>query len=59
MSLSLFQEQDITKVFSAILLILVEFGSDQVNADIWKTKWPFWVHLTLPCGITYTLICFL
>lgn len=31
------QEQDIPKVSSGILLVL-EFGSDRVNADIWKTE---------------------
>lgn len=37
-SLSLLQEQDVTKIFSAILLVLVAFGSDWINGDIWKTE---------------------
>lgn len=49
-----------TKIFSAILLVLVVFGSDRVNADTWKSDdLVIWELLNLPSGLAYTLIHFL
>lgn len=48
LSLSLSQEQDITKVFVEILLILVEFGREIMLIFGKLRIWPFWGHLPGP-----------